>query len=139
MAAGKLPAPHQLTQPMIDEMFGSQVALIVCGRSDSLTEDPTEKEEWVVRKQRYIDHVATAEPDVIFVSCPDKRHNARSLWTNIQRDGPSTVDRFNATGPQTAWCYSDLLRVFMERNAPDDLLIPLQDVVRELVGVLSES
>ena len=123
----------------IEEMFGPRVALIVRGCSDSLTEDPTEKEEWALRKQRYIDHVAIAEPDVIFVSCADKLHNARSLWTGIQRDGLSTVDRFNATGPQTAWYYSELLRVFTERNAPVDLLIPLQDVVRELVGALSES
>lgn len=123
----------------IEEMFGPRVALIVRGCSDSLTEDPTQKEEWVVRKQRYIDHVATAEPDVIFVSCADKLHNARSLWTDIQRDGLSTVNRFNATGPQTAWYYSELLRVFTERNAPVDLLIPLQDVVGELVGALSES
>jgi len=120
----------------IGEMFGPRVALIVRGCSDSLVEDPTEKEEWKERKEAYIKHVADAHFDVIVVSCADKLNNARALWTDIQRDGVRTMTRFNATGRQTAWYYSELLRIFTRRNAPEDLLIPLRDVVFNLVRVL---
>lgn len=120
----------------IEEMFGPRVAWIVRGCSDSLVEDPTNKLPWEQRKQEYVQHLADADFEVIVVSCADKLHNARALWTDIQREGIGTVSRFNATGRQTAWYYSELLRVFTWREAPEDLLIPLRDVVFDLVRVL---
>lgn len=120
----------------IEELFGVRVASIVRGCSDSLVEDPKNKRDWKVRKEEYIRHLVDADFDVIVVSCADKLHNSRALWTDIQRDGIGTVSRFNATGRQTAWYYSELLRVFTWREAPEDLLIPLRDVVFDLVRVL---
>ena len=86
----------------IEELFGPRVASIVRGCSDSLVEDPTVKAPWRERKEEYIEHLQDASPDVILVSCADKLHNARSLWTDTQRDGIETMERFNATGPEIA-------------------------------------
>ena len=123
----------------IEEMFGSRVASIVRGCSDSLVEDPTVKAPWRERKEEYIAHLQGVSQDVILVSCADKLHNARSLWTDIQRDGVETMKRFNASGPQIAWYYSSLLDAFTSRDAPADLLIPLREVTENLSKVLNPS
>jgi len=120
----------------IDAMFGPRVASIVRGCSDSLVQDPKNKLDWRKRKEDYIKHLGDADFDVILVSCADKLHNARAIWTDIQRDGAETMWRFNASGLQTAWYYSELLGVFTWRRAPEDLLIPLRDVVFDVVRVL---
>jgi len=46
---------------------------------------------------------------LILVSCADKLHNARAIWTDIQRDGVETMKRFNAPGEEIAWYYASLL------------------------------
>ena len=121
----------------IEEMFGPRVALIVRGCSDSLVEDPKNKLDWKKRKEDYIKHLGDADFDVIVVSCADKLHNARAIWTDIQRDGVETIDRFNAPGAEIAWHYSSLLESFASRGAPADLLIPLREVTGNLSRVLN--
>jgi (p)ppGpp synthase/HD superfamily hydrolase len=121
----------------IEEMFGPRVASIVRGCSDSLVEDPTVKAPWRERKEEYIAHLQGVSQDVILVSCADKLHNARSLWTDIQRDGVETMTRFNAPGAEIAWYYSSLLDAFASREAPSDLLIPLQEVTGNLSTALN--
>ena len=120
----------------IEEMFGPRVALIVRGCSDSLVDDPSVKAPWRERKEEYIAHLQGVSPDVILVSCADKLHNARAIWTDIQRDGVTTMDRFNAPGAEIAWYYSSLLSAFEVRGAPVDLLIPLREVTVNLSKVL---
>jgi len=121
----------------IDAMFGSRVALIVRGCSDSLVEDPKVKLPWRERKEEYIRHLQDVSPDVILVSCADKLHNARAIWTDIQRDGVETMERFNAPGSEIAWYYCSLLSAFELRGAPVDLLIPLREVVLNLSKALN--
>ena len=121
----------------IDAMFGPRVASIVRGCSDSLAQDPRMKAPYRDRKEQYILHLQDASPDVILVSCADKLHNARAIWTDIQRDGVETMKRFNAPGAEIAWYYSSLLDAFASRGAPADLLIPLREVTGNLSRVLN--
>lgn len=120
----------------IDAMFGARVASIVRGCSDSLVEDPLVKLPWRERKEEYIRHLQNAAPDVILVSCADKLHNARAIWTDIQRDGVKTMNRFNAPGAEIAWYYSSMLSAFELLGAPLDLLIPLREVTASLSTAL---
>ena len=120
----------------IEAMFGPRVALIVRGCSDSLVQDPKVKLPWRERKEEYIRHLQDVSPDVILVSCADKLHNARAIWTDIQRDGVETMERFNAPGSEIAWYYSSLLSAFELRGAPVDLLIPLREVTVNLSKAL---
>lgn len=120
----------------IDSMFGPRVASIVRGCSDSLVQDPKNKLDWKKRKEDYIKHLDDADFDVILVSCADKLHNARAIWTDVQRDGVETMKRFNAPDAEIAWYYTSLLAAFELRGAPEDLLIPLRDVVLNLSTAL---
>ena len=93
----------------IKERFGDRVAGIVRECSDSLTEDPDEKEPWSIRKKRYIEHLATASPSALLVTAADKTHNARSLVSDIRLYGVDYLKPFTATPEQTIWYYEQVL------------------------------
>jgi len=122
----------------IEQMFGPRVASIVRGCSDSLVQDPKMKLPWRERKEEYIRHIEDASMDVILVSCADKLHNARAIWTDVQRDGVETMKRFNAPGAEIAWYYTSLLAAFASRGAPADLVIPLREVTENLSTALNQ-
>jgi (p)ppGpp synthase/HD superfamily hydrolase len=73
------------TLERIREACGDEIARIVEGCSDSLAEDDTRKEEWKVRKQRYLDHLVHASASVRLVTAADKLHNARSLLRDLHQ------------------------------------------------------
>ena len=123
----------------IEEMFGPRVARIVLACSDSVVSDPAEKAPWRERKENYIRHLQDVSSDVILVSCADKLHNARSIWTDVQRDGVEYMEKFNGPRSDIAWYYTSLLSAFELRGAPADLLIPMRDVVSNLSQALQPS
>lgn len=120
----------------IEEMFGPRVAGIVLACSDSVVSDPAQKAPWRERKEDYIRHLHDVSSDVILVSCADKLHNARSIWTDVQRDGVEYMEKFNGSRSDIAWYYTSLLAAFELRGAPADLLIPLREVVHKLASTL---
>lgn len=123
----------------IEQMFGPRVSLIVRACSDSVVADPAEKPPWRGRKEDYIRHLQDVSSDVILVSCADKLHNARSIWTDVQRDGVEYMEQFNGPRSDIAWYYTSLLAAFEDRGAPADLLIPLREVVHRLSVALGPS
>jgi (p)ppGpp synthase/HD superfamily hydrolase len=88
----------------IAERFGERVARIVDDCTD--TAGPTaageQKEPWLVRKRRNLEHMQEVELDSLQVSAADKAHNARDQMLDARRD-PHTWDRFNAGIDGTAW------------------------------------
>lgn len=60
----------------IGERFGTDVAAIVECCSDTTA---AVKEEWALRKGRYLHTLDAAAPEVLLVSAADKLHNARSI------------------------------------------------------------
>jgi len=121
----------------IESLYGERIAGIVRGCSDSLSEDPDEKDDWMKRKEAYLEHLAQADADVVLVSAADKLHNARSLWTDIQREGTETMKRFNASGARTAWYYMEIAQILVDKQVPAEILTPYLEVVGNLVGALS--
>jgi (p)ppGpp synthase/HD superfamily hydrolase len=80
-------------EPIIAERFGSRVARIVRGCTDT---DTFPKPPWHARKEAYIAHLAEADPEVLFVSAADKLHNARAICTDLKVHGPRVFERFNS-------------------------------------------
>lgn len=121
----------------IAEMFGPRVEKIVRGCSDSLVEDPEEKAPWKVRKAVHINHLNDADMDTLIVTAADKAHNARSIATDLQNQGPSLWDRFNANRDDIIWYYESVYAVLSQRQVTSSLLTPLRnaiDVMREKVN-----
>jgi (p)ppGpp synthase/HD superfamily hydrolase len=116
----------------IRERFGDRVAGIVEGCSDSLVEDPRQKEPWQFRKERYHEHLReTSDSSVLLVSAADKLHNARATLSDVQRLGPSVWHRFQSTPKQALWNYRELLEAYRASTDPR-----VQHAVAELQPVV---
>jgi (p)ppGpp synthase/HD superfamily hydrolase len=120
----------------IRQRFGDTVVQIVNGCTDT---DETPKPPWLERKNRYLDHLRGACPEVRRVSAADKLHNARAILTDLRRHGNVVWERFNGGREGTLWYYRRLVQVFRE-SGPSYLVEELDRVVLEferLAGIIS--
>jgi (p)ppGpp synthase/HD superfamily hydrolase len=113
----------------ISEMFGARVEKIVRGCSDSLVEDPEEKAPWKERKEVHINHLYDADLDTLTVTAADKAHNARSIATDLQNQGPSLWNRFNADRASIIWYYESVYTVLQAKGVSVALLTPLRSAI----------
>jgi (p)ppGpp synthase/HD superfamily hydrolase len=120
----------------IEKHFGATVAGIVRECSDSLTEDPDAKEDWLVRKTRYLEHLKTATPSALLVTAADKTHNARSILTDLQLDGLEYLDNFTASEDQTLWYYEQVLAILSERGVSQRLVRTLESTLQHIKDLL---
>ncbi len=117
----------------IGQKFGSAVLEIVEGCTDS---DQKIKEDYEVRKRRYIDHLGDAPARVLLVSCADKLHNARAIVADLRVMGPALFERFSGKRQGTLWYYEALATAF-ERRGPKLLAEELRrtvETMKELAG-----
>ena len=93
-----------VTKELIAARFGERVARIVadCTDTNGVVDADGEKEPWLLRKTRYIEHLKTAPLDSLLVSAADKAHNARDMVLDADRD-PGSWDRFQAGLDGSAW------------------------------------
>jgi (p)ppGpp synthase/HD superfamily hydrolase len=113
----------------ISEMFGSRVEKMVRGCSDSLVEDPEEKAPWKERKEVHINHLYEADLDTLTVTAADKAHNAHSIATDLQNQGPSLWNRFNANRENIIWYYESVYTVLQAKGVSVALLTPLRSAI----------
>ncbi len=110
---GGLPRLHE-----IERKFGSRVALIVQGCTDSDAINPEEKLPWCDRKLKYIAHVEQeANGEVRLVSVADKVHNARAVLLDHYEDGDAVFQRFTSGKNGTLWYYRALVHAFRAGEA----------------------
>jgi (p)ppGpp synthase/HD superfamily hydrolase len=112
----------------IRSRFGEKVADLVDKLTDAY-EIP--KPPWRERKERYLNHLITAPPEVLRISLADKLHNARSTLADLRRDGPATWERFRGGKDGSLWYYQSLVE-FFEEGAPGSLTWELARVVEEI-------
>jgi len=79
----------------IRQNFGADVARMVDGLSDSLAEDPANKDPWEQRKQGYIARVRNEPADVRLISAADKLYNARTMLEDYRLIGAELWRRFH--------------------------------------------
>jgi (p)ppGpp synthase/HD superfamily hydrolase len=108
--------------------YGDRVAEIVEGCSDSFS---LIKPPWKERKEKYLEHLHTASPEVIRVSLADKYHNASSTLRDLKAQGNTVWERFNGGRQGTLWYYQSLAGVFRTRTQ-SQLLLDFIWVIEEL-------
>lgn len=123
-------------KPILDQIatqFGSHVAAIVEGCSDSLVDTATEeKAPWRERKEEYIQRLRGEPKSVLLVSAADKLHNAHAIERDVIADGVSTFERFNGKRDGTLWYYHELVRAY-KAAAYDARREPLVQELAEIV------
>jgi len=122
--------------------FGDTVADIVLACSDSTDSEWKKSVAYWDRKQQYIDHLESpdSDPRAVLVSIADKVHNARTIVSDLERDGVKALEKFNA--PEK-WMilryYSELLRIGHLKAVPDTLTIPLALAVGTIASYMGEA
>ena len=106
--------PDKTRAAEIETMFGPGVLTMVQAASGPKKEDDG-MASFFVRKSVYLMHLS-AERNVgaIRVSLADKVHNARSTVNDLEAEGPSVWDRFNAGYADQVWWYRSLAHVYAE-------------------------
>jgi (p)ppGpp synthase/HD superfamily hydrolase len=116
-------------------MFGDRVADAVESCSDSTETDSTKKEDWRVRKERYLAHLREANEVAATVSAADKLHNARAILSDYRELGEGLWSRFSAPKEDQLWYYGALVKTLQKTAAPKELVAELNRVVEELNGL----
>ena len=120
----------------IEHNFGANVARMVGGLSDSLAEDPGNKQSWLERKQAYIRRLRKEPVDVQLISAADKLYNAQSILTDYRNIKEKIWDRFKRGRDQQLWYFKELLTIF-RLSGTNEIVDELERVVNELVRVSS--
>jgi (p)ppGpp synthase/HD superfamily hydrolase len=112
----------------IRQNFGANVASIVRECTDSM-EDP--KEDWEIRKPRYLKHLPEASPSGLLVSAADKLSNTRAILADHYAIGDEVFRRFKRPKHRTMWYYNALCELF-GIHFPGELVEELRRTVAEL-------
>jgi (p)ppGpp synthase/HD superfamily hydrolase len=121
----------------IEHNFGSNVARMVAGLSDSLTEDPGKKQSWLERKQTYIQKLREEPADVQLISVADKLYNARAILEDYREIGPRVWERFKRGRNDQIWYFDELVKVF-KSSGVNRIVDELERVVNELRQVSTD-
>lgn len=121
--------------PRLEEIrarFGPDVARMVEGLSDSITEDASQKKEWRARKQEYLDHLKKDRSlDTQLISAADKLYNARAILEDYRLLGPALWKRFKRGAFDQIWYFEELIRSY-DPDHPNRIVDELRRVVAEL-------
>jgi len=124
-----------VTQDQIAQRFGERVAQIVadCTDTSGAVGAGDDKEPWLLRKTRYIEHVQTAPLDSLRVSAADKAHNARDMVLDARRDA-AMWSKFNAGLEGSAWYLQSLHQIFSQRLENSRSVELLGEAVQEILS-----
>ena len=108
---------HKMSPNEIRARFGDRGEAIVEACTDGNPEEQRDRDpaRWRVRKQIYIDQVATKPADALLVSMADKLYNARAILEDFREIGDKLWPRFTAGKEGTLWYYRSLLTAFRPR------------------------
>jgi (p)ppGpp synthase/HD superfamily hydrolase len=115
----------------IEQNFGPNVARMVEGLSDSLSEDSSNKQAWPERKQAYIERLRGEPADVRLISVADKIYNARAILEDYREIGPRVWERFKRGRAEQIWYFDELLAVY-KSTGTSRIVEELERVVEEL-------
>ncbi len=116
----------------ISDHFGENVIRIVLDCTDTTAaESERSKHPWRERKERYLGQLRIAQADSLLVAACDKRHNLGDLVWDLRHEGPATLSRFNAGGPEQVWYYESLAGIF-HAAIPSRLALELDELLKTL-------
>jgi len=115
----------------IEANFGTEVARMVAGLSDSFEEDPSQKKDWATRKREYVERLRHEPADVRLISAADKLYNARAILEDYRVIGAEVWQRFKRGRNDQMRYFKALLEVF-QSFAQCRIVDELTRVVAEL-------
>lgn len=118
--------------------FGSEVAKIVEGCTDSFAEKSHEKAPWLERKRAYLKRLTKEDSGTLLVSVADKLYNARAILEDYRVIGDRIWSRFKRGRKEQLWYFTSLVEVY-EKKGSNRLVRELDRVVAELEHTSAET
>lgn len=125
--------PDETSREEIGQLFGEKVLKIV----ELSTDTPVEyrggvKPRWRERKEYYLAHIRTSNPELLRVTLADKVDNARAIYSDYQRLGEDLWKRFNAGREDQIWYYESAVDAFKTAGVHGPLLEELERLVSQI-------
>ena len=125
--------PDETSREEIGQLFGEKVLKIV----ELSTDTPAEyrggvKPRWRERKEYYLAHIRTSNPELLRVTLADKVDNARAIYSDHQRLGEDLWKRFNAGREDQIWYYESAVDAFKTAGVHGPLLEELERLVSQI-------
>ena len=129
------PSRVPLIRKTILEQFGSKVLGLVEGCTDGEADDSGEKAPWRERKEAYLKHLRNESTELLLISCCDKLHNARSIFSDLTTHGEKILfDRFTGKKLGTLWYYQALTNIFKQRLPSAVATRELEETVLKIIN-----
>lgn len=120
----------------IEREFGPRVARIVKDVSEK--KDPnlpfSERASWEERKEKYLEHLRTAEIEAVYVSAADKIHNLMSLKEQFDKEGEGLWKTFSIGREKSLWFYGEVAHLVGDRIGSHPLSGLLNKTFEEFVN-----
>ena len=108
--------PHTIEE--IQKEFGTHVASLVASESENKREEMPAEDSWKIRKQEFLDYLASASMDSKLIALADKLSNLRALAKDYARQGDALWQRFNQKDPKEhEWYYRSVLQKIQELDS----------------------
>lgn len=125
--------PEKITCEELGNRFGNNVKKIIKASIDvPLDYRGGPKEDWLVRKERYLKHARHAEPRLLRVTVADKVDNIRSMLADHASVGNKFWERFNAPQEKQIWYFTEAIKAYQEAGFKGLLLEELCQLVEKL-------
>jgi (p)ppGpp synthase/HD superfamily hydrolase len=122
----------------IETEFGPAVASMVAALTEVKQEGGVQR-AWEMRKRELLDLVRNASPEAAAVKAADTLHNARTLASELRREGASFW-RHLSRGPEPSiWYYRSVAAVVRERLGAHLLVDELDAAVDDLERAIAET
>jgi (p)ppGpp synthase/HD superfamily hydrolase len=118
----------------VRQNFGDNVARMVEGLSDSLAEEPDKKEDWKIRKEKYLARLPSESRETRLISAADKLYNARTILDEHRVTGANVFRRFKRGRKDQLWYFDSLLTIFKSAGT-NRIVDELERVLEKLTEV----
>jgi len=126
------------TYKQLESDFGKKVADMVLNVSeDKAANEADKKTSWDIRKQKYLEHLQSADKDSLLVCGADKIHNTAAYINDYKKDGADTWNRFNASPQKKISFYSKIAEILKTR-LDNDMGDRLEKELETLSSLLPE-
>lgn len=103
------------TSSDIERLFDEQIAELVAYESENKRDNMPKEESWRVRKEEFLEHLATAPISAKMIALADKLSNVKAIKKDWEEIGDDIWNRFNVKDSrQHAWYYLSVAELTKE-------------------------
>lgn len=122
----------------LDKEFGEKIAIMVEDVSEeySFKKYNKQSESWLVRKQKYLDHIKISSIESMTICVADKIHNLRSFKQYYENFGEKIFDTFYFPSDNKVWFFEEILQI-VENNLESSIVEELKEAISQLKQVFN--